>query len=209
MILLMKADVGTALYIQPLGAELDGFCSSMQGGRAATAQQMLWMQLQRACRRQCADRFLSDLLSNAGAYDVVLLEMGVLHYFIDVTPLLTVVKQLLKPGGRLLLREFHPVSTKLIKDKANGFGNYFSQELVVSSVAYSKHSTPDHRHKRLQAADVGGGPCTRLRQWGLGEVVTAVCDSGLVLSCLEEGPTVKLADQGLPKLFTLVAVKSC
>jgi SAM-dependent methyltransferase len=149
-------------------------------------------------------------LFHAGAYDVVLLEMGVLHYFIDLAPLLAVVKQLLKPGGRLLLREFHPVSTKLIKDKAaDGFGNYLSQELVVSSVAYSKHSTPNHRNKRMQAADAGEGHCTQLRKWGLGEVVTAVCESGLVLSCLEEGPTVKLADQGLPKLFTLVAVKGC
>lgn len=162
-----------------------------------------------ACRWQCADKCFSDLLYHAGTHDVVLLELGVLHYFIDLAPLLAVVKQLLRPGGRLLLREFHPVSTKLIKNKAaDGFGDYFSKELVVSSVAYSKHSTPDHRNKRLQAADAGVGPAVQLRQWGLGEVVTSVCESGLILSYLEEGPTVKLADQGLPKLFTLVAVKS-
>lgn len=41
----------------------------------------------------------------------------------------------------------------------------------------------------------------------LGEVVTSVAAAGLVLVCLEEEPGVKLADAGLPKLFTLVARK--
>jgi len=35
---------------------------------------------------------------------VVLLELGVLHYFIDLQPLVLVIRQLLRPGGRLILR---------------------------------------------------------------------------------------------------------
>jgi SAM-dependent methyltransferase len=57
------------------------------------------------------------LFDSPGTYDIVLLELGVLHYFLDLTPLLSVVHQLLRPGGLLLLREFHPVSTKLITSK--------------------------------------------------------------------------------------------
>ena len=45
------------------------------------------------------------------------MELGILHYFIDLKPLMEVVKQLLAPGGRLVLREFHPVSTKLITSR--------------------------------------------------------------------------------------------
>lgn len=46
-----------------------------------------------------------------------------------------------------------------------------------------------------------------LRQWTLGEVVTAVADAGLLLQQLKEEPGVKLDDAGLPKLYTLVAIK--
>lgn len=66
----------------------------------------------------------------AGQYDIVLLELGVLHYFVDLLPLMAKVEQLLAPGGRLLLREFHPVSTKLISSKGKKHkvaGHYFSQ----------------------------------------------------------------------------------
>jgi SAM-dependent methyltransferase len=66
----------------------------------------------------------------AGQYDIVLLELGVLHYFIDLHPLMSKVQQLLRPGGRLLLREFHPVSTKLVSSKGKKHkvaGDYFSQ----------------------------------------------------------------------------------
>lgn len=57
------------------------------------------------------------LFDSPGTYDIVLLELGVLHYFLDLQPLLSVVHQLLRPGGLLLLREFHPVSIKLITSK--------------------------------------------------------------------------------------------
>lgn len=56
---------------------------------------------------------------------MVLLELGVLHYFVDLAPLMGLAAALLAPGGRLLLREFHPLSTKLLssrgkKHKASG-----------------------------------------------------------------------------------------
>lgn len=61
---------------------------------------------------------------------MVLLELGVLHYFVDLQPLMLKAQQLLRPGGQLLLREFHPVSVKLIASKGKKHkvsGNYFSQ----------------------------------------------------------------------------------
>ena len=39
----------------------------------------------------------------------------------------------------------------------------------------------------------------------MGEIVTAVCGSGLVMVSLEEEQGVKADDKGLPKAFTLVA----
>lgn len=47
-----------------------------------------------------------------------------------------------------------------------------------------------------------------LRQWTLGEIVTSVARSGLVISCLEEEQGVRADDAGHPKTFTLVAMKA-
>jgi SAM-dependent methyltransferase len=73
----------------------------------------------------------------AGGFDVVLMELGVLHYFVDLQPLMLVVQQLLAPGGRFVLREFHPVSTKLIttrgkKHKVTGTqnGSYLEADAI-------------------------------------------------------------------------------
>lgn len=132
----------------------------------------------------------------------MLLELGVLHYFVDLLPLMKVIQQLLRPAGTLLLREFHPVSTKLIASKGKKHkvtGNYFETQLVASEVAYSKYVSGDvPRNKSMMV---------KLRQWGLGEVVSSVAEAGLVIKRLEEEPGVKSADIGLPKLFTLVACK--
>ena len=53
------------------------------------------------------------------------------HYFCDLKPLFSVVATLLScSGGRLLLRDFHPVSTKLITSrgaKHKVAGDYFEQ----------------------------------------------------------------------------------
>lgn len=51
----------------------------------------------------------------------------------------------------------------------------------------------------------GGGAPVLLRRWGLGEVVTAVCVSGLRVVLLDEEPGARPDDAGLPKVFTLVA----
>lgn len=75
-------------------------------------------------------------------------------------------------------------------------GNYFSQALVGSAVAYNKYTG---------GCGAAAQHEVQLRQWALGEVVTAVCEARLVICSLEEEPGVKADDAGLPKVFTLVA----
>lgn len=134
-----------------------------------------------------------------GDYDLVFMELGILHYFIDLSPLAATVARLLRPGGRLVLHDFHPVSTKLITSKGKKHkvtGNYFDSSLTGSDVAYTKY-LPGERPAGLKQA--------LLRRWTLGEVVTAVAEAGLVVRLLEEEPNTKLDDLGIPKTFTLVA----
>jgi hypothetical protein len=79
------------------------------------------------------------------------------------------------------------------------------QALVGSQVAYGKYNTSNGSSSSSDGSTAAGR--VQLRQWTLGEVVTSVAAAGLVLQVLEEEPGVKLADAGLPKLFTLVAQK--
>lgn len=153
------------------------------------------------------DYVISDVLSlpkeqQNEDFDIVLMELGVLHYLIDLDPLFRTVNSLLKPGGRFILHEFHPISTKLITStgkKHKVTGNYFDPAIETQTVAFSKHM-PDEEQQNLSKVVQ--------RKWTIGELVTAVGQSGLVIKVLEEEPNHKMHDIGLPKTYTLVAEKS-
>ena len=147
---------------------------------------------------------VSDVLSLndeelVGSYDLVFMELGILHYFVDLTPLFEIVSKLLKPGGRMILQDFHPISTKLITSKGKKHkvaGNYFSKNLIPTQVAFTKYLTEEKEISYVYE-----------RKWTLGEIITAVAQVGLFIKELDEQPNIKLSDRGIPKLFTIVAEK--
>ncbi|MGG0288232.1 methyltransferase domain-containing protein [Peribacillus butanolivorans] len=147
---------------------------------------------------------ISDVLSLSSEHvsekqDLVLMELGVLHYLIDLQPLFEKIKMILKPGGRFILHEFHPISTKLITSngkKHKVAGNYFAPAIENNEVAFSKHM-PDEEKESLSKVVQ--------RKWTIGELITALGQSGLVIKVLEEEPNHKIHDIGLPKTYTLVA----
>ncbi|SFT19296.1 bifunctional 2-polyprenyl-6-hydroxyphenol methylase/3-demethylubiquinol 3-O-methyltransferase UbiG [Paenibacillus sp. BC26] len=145
-----------------------------------------------------------------GSYDIVYMEFGILHYFQNLLPLFEVVNGLLRQGGTLVLQDFHPVSTKLISSRGTTAnirkhkvdGDYFSTELEEKEVAFSKFMSEDQEG----AAEV---PKVLLRNWTLGEIVTAVASGGLCIKLLEELPNASsdVFDKGIPKTFTIAAEK--
>ncbi|MFJ7184010.1 class I SAM-dependent methyltransferase [Lysinibacillus xylanilyticus] len=147
---------------------------------------------------------VSDILSLSdshlnGDQDIVLMELGVLHYLVDLHPLLVKVKAMLKPGGRFVLHEFHPVSTKLITSSGKKHkitGNYFAPSIVKDSIAFTKYMPQEKKPKLSKVIQ---------KKWTMGELITVVGQSGLVIKVLEEEPNHKIHDMGLPKTFTLVA----
>lgn len=128
-----------------------------------------------------------------GAFDVVLMELGILHYHHDLAAFFAVMANLLKPGGRLVLQEYHPVQRKLFSDYAGQLDGYFSDALVSAPV-------PDPTG---QGRDLG--TCI-YRFWTLGEVLTALTGAGLSLQAFQEAP--EPADPRVPGLFTAAAVRS-
>ncbi|WP_083612000.1 class I SAM-dependent methyltransferase [Paenibacillus sp. P32E] len=146
------------------------------------------------------------------SYDIVFAEMGIVHYFTDLTPFMGTVCRLLSPGGRFVLRDFHPVTTKLISSKGSTAkirkhkvsGDYFDTSLEEKKVSYSKY---------LPSSGVPSGEdkhsVVYWRRWTLGEIVTAAARSGLIIRELAEEPNLSsdVFDAGIPKTFALVAEK--
>ncbi|AIQ12852.1 class I SAM-dependent methyltransferase [Paenibacillus durus] len=145
-----------------------------------------------------------------GAYDIVFAEQGIVHYFTDLKPFMDTAYSLLAPGGRFILRDFHPVSTKLISSKGSTAkirkhkvtGDYFDTSLEEKRVSYAKYS-PSGGESR----DVTG--TVYWRKWTLGEIVTSAAESGLHIRKLVEEPNLSsdVFDKGIPKTFVLMAEK--
>lgn len=147
-----------------------------------------------------------------GSYDIVFAELGIVHYFTDLTPFMNTAVQLLAPGGSFVLRDFHPVTTKLISSKGSTAkvrkhkvtGDYFDTTLEEKKVSYSKYLPSSDQPTGEQEQSV-----VYWRRWTLGEIVTAAASSGLMIRQLMEEPNLSsdVYDKGIPKTFTLVASK--
>lgn len=143
-------------------------------------------------------------------FDVVLLELGVLHYFVDLHPLFKVVYDSLKPGGQFILRDYHPVLSKLLNVKGDEMianGNYFSKDVIEEDVAY---------HILLSEEKRASLKKVNIRRWTLGEIVTAISNAGFRITYLEEEAGVRWAlpvnspegmENKVPGLYTLIAKK--
>lgn len=142
-------------------------------------------------------------------YDIVFAELGILHYFTRLEPFFETAFKLLKEGGRFVLRDFHPVSTKLISSRGTTAkirkhkveGDYFDTSLEEKEVSYAKY---------LPEGVMTQTSKVYWRRWTLGEVVTAVADAGFVIKLLREEPNLssEAFDKGIPKTYTIVADKT-
>ena len=119
----------------------------------------------------------------AGSFDIVYTTLGVLCWLPDIEAWARVVASLLRPGGRLLLRDDHPAFMAVGDDVAHGLTlhePYFQQpEPMTWEDDGSYVTVPD-----------GTAPIahTRSHQWNhaVGEILTALLRAGLVLDEVAE-----------------------
>lgn len=161
------------------------------------------------------DYIVSDVLNipkekQLSDFDYVILELGVLHYFVDLKPLFKVIYESLKPGGKLVLRDFHPIVSKLlsVSDRqliANG--DYFDTSLMDVNVAYGDLLAKNEQDSLKK---------NKIRKWTLGEVVTSMVEAELTIRSLEEEAGIRWAfpkespeniEDHIPGLFTIIARK--
>jgi len=136
----------------------------------------------------------ADLLGHGG-FDLVYTGIGALCWLPDIARWAQTVAALLKPGGRLFIREGHPVLSALEYDRSDG--------LLVLKDPYFETAEP-------QIYDDGGTYVETdvefthnvTHEWnhGIGEIVTAVLDAGMTLTGLVEHRSVPW--EAMPGLMT-------
>lgn len=197
---LMGSNGNKAVSFALLGAEVTVVDFSVENEKYATALS----ESANVSIQYIVDDVLNTCEHSLPPQDWVIAEMGILHYFQDLGPFFKVIQSALKVGGRAIIRDFHPISTKLIESRGTTAkvrkhkitGDYFSEALVAQEVSYGKYLN-----------GLSEGIMTvLLRKWTLGEVVTAAAQSGLVVLALFEYPnqSSEVFDAGIPKTFTLI-----
>ncbi|HEU4911181.1 MAG TPA: class I SAM-dependent methyltransferase, partial [Actinomycetes bacterium] len=168
-----------------------------------------------------ADVYRAAEVLPAGAFDLVFTGIGALCWLPDVRRWAEVVARLLAPGGRLFLREGHPMLWALADPRPDG--------LLVVEHPYFERAEPtvwDEGGTYVETDVVFEHNVTHEWNHGLGEIVTALLDQGLTLTGLVEHDSVpwdalpgqmervpggewRLADRPwrLPHSYTLQAVR--
>jgi SAM-dependent methyltransferase len=130
---------------------------------------------------------LYDALSvlEPGSFDLVYTGVGALCWLPDVQGWAQIVAALLRPGGRLFIREGHPMLWAVEEGRQDG--------LLVLEYPYFERPEPDV----FDDADTYVQTdmpitSTRSHSWnhGLGEIVTAVMGAGMSLTMLQEHDSV-------------------
>lgn len=161
------------------------------------------------------DYIVSDVMelsleNMAGSFDIVLMELGILHWMMDLKHFFSIVSALLKKGGRVFVRDFHPIKTKLLKwevGKMVASRNYFDSDIHEGDVPYKIFLSEEEQAQLTKV---------RTRVWTLGEIITSMAGNGFVIQALHEesGPSQRWMfpqdapsgiEDRMPAIYTIVA----
>ena len=147
---------------------------------------------------QVGDVLETDMARYGGAFDVVFMEGGVLHYFHDLDQFMRLMNGLLRPGGRMICSDFHPFTkmrdTLGLQTRPM---SYFCTDVFEGEMAHARFYPPEIRAKF---------PKCSLRRYTFSEIVNAVIGAGFVLRRLDEHPAWENTE--MPGEFTIVAEKA-
>ncbi len=119
----------------------------------------------------------------AGRFDLVYTGIGSLGWLPDIRRWAEVVAALLRPGGRLFIREYHPVLWSLGDPRSD-------QLLVIEYPYFESEGTHFSEAQSYVAHDEPlSSPDIVHFNHGLAEVITALMDAGMDLTAIEEHDT--------------------
>jgi SAM-dependent methyltransferase len=130
-------------------------------------------------------------------FDLVFTGVGALSWLPSIDRWAGVVAGLLKPGGRLFLREGHPMVWALDEPREDG--------LLALEFPYFEREEPMEWDFDVTYVDIGEHrlTATKTHEWnhGLAEIITALMRHGMTLTAIEEhdsAPWAFLGDQCEP-----------
>lgn len=126
-----------------------------------------------------ADWVLSNVVDHVpvldGLFDVVYTSFGTIGWLPDLKPWAANIRRYLKPGGKLVFVEFHPVVWMFDNDFSHVQYSYFNREVIVEEEqgSYADREAP------IKSKSYG---------WNhdLGEVLSALLDEDLILERFTE-----------------------
>ncbi len=122
------------------------------------------------------------------------MELGTLHWFMNLNALTKQIRGILKTGGRIVVNDFHPIASKLLSKTG-------TQTLADRDYFDSSPHSGKVPYQELIAIQT---PDCLTRRWTLGEIVTAFAQNGFQIQTLEETPGWDF-NANIPGLFTLNA----
>jgi len=126
-------------------------------------------------------------------FDVVVMDYGVVHYFLNLAQFVAAVRSLVPIDGMVVLNEFHPLVRKSISVASGSIslsGDYFLSKPEQAPVPFEEFVNEDI-------------PACLIRRWNLGEIITAFAAGGFRIQQLVEHPLPELVQ--IPGSFTLIA----
>jgi SAM-dependent methyltransferase len=215
----LQCHIGTdTISLARLGASMTGLDFSAP---AVAAARQLAERTGADARFVQADLYAAPDVLGRGGFDLVFTGIGALCWLPGIRRWAEVVAALLRPGGRLFIREGHPMMWALDELREDA--------LLVVRYPYFERPEPlvfEEQGTYVETDVVFRHNVTHSWNHGLGEIVTALMDAGLQLTGLTEHDSVpweafpgrmeqigggewRLADQPwrLPHTYTLQAVK--
>lgn len=123
---------------------------------------------------------LPDSLQDS-SFDIVYSTAGIMCWMPDLAEWARIVARALRPGGRFLMDEHHPIweHTNVTADGIRVTGSYFSRGTPQSASSFDIERSA---HAGAEALVMD----TRVFTWPLGDVVTALANAGLRIEQLIE-----------------------
>lgn len=141
------------------------------------------------------DLYNIDTVRYNNYFDILYLEGGILHYFNDIAKLMSILYAILKPGGKMILSDFHPFR-KCVDTGGGAQGSYFDTELHNGDVAYKKFFNKEEQETF---------PDCLLRFYTISEIINSVIESCFILKKFDEQPNFE--NTNIPGEFTILAEK--
>ncbi len=183
---------GDTLSLAGLGSDVTGVDLSDEAIRSARSLSEKSGLPARFVRADVYD-WLADAVARGTGYDVVFASYGVVCWLPDLGLWAHGIANVLQPGGRFVLVDFHPAAEvfdedwNLARDYPSGGEPLPLEGGVGDYVAASGGGlTPAGFAEGVEGFE-NPEPCCLFR-WGLGEVVTALAHAGLEITALEEYP---------------------